>query len=143
MLIINPIGAPKLTEQERRESYAYACANLHRVPDPRASLNWELFTADPTNRDAMVYSIARPGHGAESCSFGTLADTARMLDHLASLYDRDAHFSDDGAEYYAAHEWPELAAKRREEAKEQRRRAQEHRDAADRIRSQWTPKGRR
>lgn len=126
-----------MTEQERRESYEYARANLSTVPDPRKNNNWELFTADPADRNAMVYSIARPGHGAESSYFGTLADTAKTFEHLASLYDQDARYSDSSAHYYDSNDWPEKAAKDRDRARDYRELATEYREHAARIRAQW------
>lgn len=135
-LYIKPLGC-KTTEQERRAGYKYARKHLHEIENPGGG-SWTLFTADLTKKNAMVYSIARPGTGAESSRFATLKDTAATFDRIASFHDRGTRCEEAEASYYDSHDWPELADKHREKARRYRELATKYRAAAESIRAAWT-----
>ena len=136
-LYIKPLGC-KTTEEERRAGYEYAREHLHEINTPEKCSSWAYFTADPTDRSAKVYSIARPGTGAESSRFGDNAYIAALLEDQARYCTQHDDTARAMVNYYAAHEQPGKAAAEHEKARRFYNLAREYRAAAARIRAQWT-----
>lgn len=137
-LYIKPIPL-KTTEEERRAGYDYAREHFHQIEVPENSAgNWEYFTTDPTNRHAPVYSIARPGKGAESSRFGDNEYTAAILEEHAAHLIKDADTEIALANYCTAHEQPAKAEEHHQAARRSRERSKEYSAAAQRIKKQWT-----
>lgn len=136
-LYIKPIPL-KTTEPERRAGYEYAADNLHRINDPHKGNKWELFTTDPTDRTAPVYSIATPNSGGESSRFGTNEYVFALFSNEAAHELKSADNAITMCNYYRAHEQPEKADAESNAAREHRARSQEYRAAAQAIRAQWT-----
>lgn len=127
------------TAEETAAAHKYASEHLHELPTPENDHScWSYFTADPTDRSAQVYSIAKPGTGGSNTRFGNVAYVVGLyIDHAAYCTEHE-NTARAMVDFCTAHENYDRANEYKQEARKFRSLAESYRAAAQRIRDGLT-----